>query len=270
MPHFQIVTREQIASQLELRYNKKKEIEKMPHAGSSGNIFSGSPGKDGDDRAVLPLEDQLDAWRKAARKMRWNIGEEEFGRIDGLLPLTVKERVAGFTGTALFYGFGDDHKGHSDAVLSGKLAWDYARKKRKKGTIWQSPYVDFERPDAFRLRPAAPARPRGFYLARVRTEGMPQRMPVSAALKSFSGETGWGPEGFQFLCVTHTHFPDLMSERKVPFMALADYEVAPYGFNDFIDAPQLFSSNGILGLGIGNVDQGYEGFVVPSLVLLGP
>ncbi len=61
-----------------------------------------------------------------------------------------------------------------------------------------------------------------------------------------------------------------MSERAVPFFALADYEVAPYGFNDFIDAPQPFSSNGILGLGIGNVDQHHEGFVGTSLLLLRP
>jgi hypothetical protein len=133
--------------------------------------------------------------------------------------------------------------------------------------IWQSPYIDFSRPDAFRLRPSAPARPKGFYLAKIRTRTLPQTISVARALKSFHGATGWGPEGFQFLCVTHPHFADLMSDRKVPFMALADYEVAPYGFNDFIDAPQLFSSNGILGLGIGNLDRHYAGFGIPTLIL---
>jgi hypothetical protein len=56
-----------------------------------------------------------------------------------------------------------------------------------------------------------------------------------------------------------------MTERKIPFMALADYDVAPYGFNDFFDAPQLFCSNNILGLGIGNVDRNYPLFGIPSL-----
>jgi hypothetical protein len=48
-------------------------------------------------------------------------------------------------------------------------------------------------------------------------------------------------------------------------MALADYDVAPYGFNDFYDAPQIFCSNQILGLGIGNVDRNYPLFGIPTL-----
>jgi len=215
---------------------------------------------------ILSLEEQADAWRKASRKMRWDIKEEEFEGLSQPPSITADELAAGFSGTVLFYGFGDDGEGNSGAVLSGKLAWDYAGKSRKRGTVWQSPLVDFEKPDAFRLRPSAPARPRGFYFAKIRTEGMPM-VSAAQALKSFIGMTGWGPEGFQFLCVTHTHFTDLMDRRKMLFMALADYEVAPYGFNDFFDAPQLFSSNGILGLGIGNVDRHYAGFAVPALII---
>ena len=217
---------------------------------------------------ILPLEDQADVWRKASGKMRWGIREEEFERLIPPPPLTADERVAGFSGTVLFYGFGDDGEGNADAVLSGKLAWDYAGKIRKRGTVWKSPLVDFEKPDAFRLRPSAPMRPRGFYFAKIHTEFV-RTSSVAEALKSFIGMTGWGPEGFQFLCVTHTHFTDLMDRREIPFMALADYEVAPYGFNDFFDAPQLFSSNGILGLGIGNVDRHYAGFAVPALIMEG-
>jgi hypothetical protein len=39
-------------------------------------------------------------------------------------------------------------------------------------------------------------------------------------------DTGWGPEGFQFLAITHPHFADLINQRKIHFMALADYDVA--------------------------------------------
>jgi hypothetical protein len=216
------------------------------------------------DAAILPLEDQIDAWRRAGEKMRWRLTEEEFAHIAAPLPLTEEEKTEGLEGSALFYGFGEDAEGHADPVLSGKAAWDYALKTRKKKTIWQSPYIAFDRPDAFRLRPGAPRRPKGFYVAKVRAEGV-RAISVVQALKGFRGVTGWGPEGFQFLCVTHPHFADLMTERKIPFMALADYEVAPYGFNDFIDAPQLFSSNGILGLGIGNIDRHYPGFAVPAI-----
>ena len=71
---------------------------------------------------ILPLEDQADVWRKASGKMRWGIREEEFERLIPPPPLTADERVAGFSGTVLFYGFGDDGEGNADAVLSGKEA----------------------------------------------------------------------------------------------------------------------------------------------------
>ena len=49
-------------------------------------------------------------------------------------------------------------------------------------------------------------------------------------------------------------------------MAFADYDVAPYGFNDFFDAMQMFCSDGILGLGIGNVDRNYPLFGIPTIL----
>ncbi len=215
---------------------------------------------------ILPFEEQLEAWRNADKKMRWNIGEEDFRRIDSPPPLTDSDRDQGFTGISLFYGFGDDGEGHADAVASGKLAWAYARKYRKLG-VWQSPYINFDAPDSFRLRPGAPHRRKGFYFAKIQLGGRFRGTTVSRLRKSFDSATGMGPEGFQFLCITHTHIPDMMSERKMPFMVLADYDVAPYGFSDFFDVPQLFSSNRILGLGIGNIDQSYSGFGIPTIRL---
>ncbi|MBW1969993.1 MAG: hypothetical protein JRF45_15745 [Deltaproteobacteria bacterium] len=55
------------------------------------------------------------------------------------------------------------------------------------------------------------------------------------------------------------------ANRKMPFMAFADYDVAPHGVNDFCDALQMFCSQGILGLGIGNVDRNYPFFGIPTL-----
>jgi hypothetical protein len=77
-----------------------------------------------------------------------------------------------------------------------------------------------------------------------------------------------GPEGFQFLAITHMHVQELMNQKKINFMALADYDVAPHGFNDFYDAPQLFCSLDTLGLGIGNIDQNYPLFGIPTLRLI--
>jgi hypothetical protein len=213
---------------------------------------------------ILPVKVQIKAWHKANRIMGWNIPEDEFEKQRTLSSSNGTCVYAGFIGTALFYGFGDDGSGNSDAVLSGALAWEYGR-KRRRDKIWQCEYIDFEKPDDIRLRPGAPLRPKGFYYARLQPGKHLVNLTVSQLRKRLGDVTGWGPEGFQFLTITHTHFADLMTERKIPFMALADYDVAPHGFNDFYDAPQIFCSNHILGLGIGNVDRNYPLFGIPTL-----
>jgi len=81
----------------------------------------------------------------------------------------------------------------------------------------------------------------------------------------FRNYTGCAHEGLQFLIITHPHFQRLMDDRRHPFMAFADYDVAPYGYYDFFDAMQMFVSNGILGLGIGNVDRNYPFFGIPTI-----
>jgi hypothetical protein len=218
---------------------------------------------------ILPLPEQIEAWRRANRKMSWGIMEEEFRRIQPPPPIDEDDRHDGFTGTALFYGFGNDASGHADALFSGKVAWEYALRFRK-GKTWQCEYVHFDKPDYtdyVRLRPGAPARPKGFYHAKLQLGERYRDLTVSQVRKRFGRETGCGPEGFQLLAITHPHLSDLMNERKMSFMALADYDVAPYGYEDFYDAPQLFCSNGILGLGIGNIDRNYPLFGIPTLRL---
>ncbi len=218
------------------------------------------------DKFILTLQEQIKAWRKANRKMGWNISQDEFDRQDILPSLTDGNTNQGFVGIALFYGFGDDRSGNSDTILSSKLAWDYGS-KRRKGKTWQCEYIDFDKSEDIRLRPGAPPRPKGFYYARLQLGRHFVNLTVSQIRKKLGTVTGWGPEGFQFLTITHTHFAYLMTERKIPFMALADYDVAPYGFNDFYDAPQIFCSNNVLGLGIGNVDRNYPLFGIPTLQL---
>ena len=227
------------------------------------NLFTEGRPKKGDE-LILALPEQIKAWRKANRKMGWNIPQDEFDMPDALPKLTDEDRSKGFIGTALFYGFGDDGEGHAEPVLSGRLAWEYAC-KRRKGKTWQCEYVDFNKPEDIRLRPGASVRPKGFYLAKIQPGDRFMNLTVSQLRKILETNSGCGPEGFQFLAITHVHFADLMTERKIPFMALADYDVAPYGFKDFYDAPQIFCSNHILGLGIGNVDRNYPLFGIPTL-----
>ncbi len=216
------------------------------------------------EHVILPIEEQIMAWRRAGKKMKWAITEKEFNGIDSPPSLTDSDLEQGFAGIALFYGFGKDSANHSDPIASGKMAWDYACKQLKH-KVWQSPHIDFNKHDSLRLRPGAPPRPKGFYFGKIQTGERFLRMTVSQARGYFNAATGFGPEGLQLLCITHTHIPDMMSERKMPFMILADYDVAPYGYNDFFDTLQVFSSNRILGLGIGNLEQNYPGFGVPAV-----
>ena len=212
----------------------------------------------------LSVYRQAKAWRKANRKMKWRIPEFEFRQLPKSPELTGKDLSEEFRGVVLSYGFGNDGSGNADAVLSGKVAWDFAKKRFFQKT-WQCQYIDFSKADHFRLRPGAPPRPKGFYFAKFNTGEKYQSLTVSGLIKRLKGDTGCGPEGVQFLTVTHPHFAKMMNNREIPFMAFADYDVAPYGFNDFFDALQMFCSNDTLGLGIGNVDKSYPLFGIPVL-----
>ena len=100
---------------------------------------------------------QIKSWSKANKKMGWGIPESEFEQCPPLPPVSTEDKQWGYTGSALFYGFGDDGDGNADAVLSGKMAWDYARKTLKR-SIWHCEYIHFDDPSFIRLRPGAPAR----------------------------------------------------------------------------------------------------------------
>ena len=214
--------------------------------------------------SILSIPEQIKSWRTANRKMAWGLQKDEFYRIGTSPRLTEKDRRNGFVGVILSYGFGDDGHGNADAVLSGKLAWEYACKRRNIKT-WQCENIHFDRPDHFRLRPEAPPRPKGFYFSKIQTGERYKNLKVSQLLRKLDDDTCCGPEGIQLLTVTHGHFTNLMNHRKMPFMAFGDYHVAPEGFHDFSDALQMFCSQDILGLGIGNVDRCYPSFGIPTL-----
>lgn len=216
------------------------------------------------DDTILSVTRQIESWSKANEKMTWGIRQNEFGRIETPPQITDKDRHGGFGDVILSYGFGDDGHGNADSVFSGKVAWEYACKHRR-GKTWQCEYIHFDRPDHLRLRPNAPPRPKGFYFSKIQTSERYQNLKVSQLLMRLDKDTCFGPEGIQFLTVTHTHFQNMMNERKIPFMAFGDYDVAPHGFSDFYDSLQMFCSQGILGLGIGNVDYNYPLFGIPTL-----
>ena len=218
---------------------------------------------------VLSLEEQINAWYGVNQKMTWGIQDIEFDRLsDSLIQkITDDDRVSGYNGVALFYGFGDDGQGNADSTLSGKLAWEYASKYRKKN-IWQCGHVDFAKPENIRFRYSATVRPKGFYFAKIQLGQKYLGISVSLLRQSLKMATGWGPEGPQFIFITHFHFACLMDERKIPFMSLADYDAIIQGYSDFFTVPQIFCSNKRLGLGIGNLDHNYPPFGIPTLQIL--
>jgi hypothetical protein len=214
---------------------------------------------------MVPVERQVRAWRRAGRRMRGRLPNAAFRQIPTPPDLTPADRADGFTGVILSYGFGASQTEDADAVLSGQLAWERACRSWRVKT-WQCRYIHFGRADHMRLRPGAPPRPRGFYFAKFRPGDRFIDWTVARFLNQLpAGDTGCGPEGIQLLTITHPHLAAMMNRREIPFMAFADYDVAPHGFNDFYDALQMFCSNATLGLGIGNVDRNYPLFGIPTL-----
>ncbi len=225
---------------------------------------------------ILPILNQIKFWKKANRKMGWEIRKDEFEQIEEPSVLSSDEKKQGFIGPVLCHGFGEDGSAHSDSVLSGKLAWEYAIQKWNVD-VWQCKYIDFDKPEHIRLRPDAQKRPKGFYTVKFKP-GDHKITQTSAQFrkaltrktskgKYLSGTTGCGPEGIQLLTITHPHLTTLMNERKLSFMTFADYDVAPHGFYDFYDAVQMFCSKDTLGLGIGNIDKNYPLFGMAEIRL---
>lgn len=215
----------------------------------------------------MPLDRQIKQWRRANRKMGWEITREEFHRVEERLSSARHEHRRDLNGTVLCYGFGDNGSNGCDAIVSGKRAWQYAARIRGLNT-WQCRYIHFDHPEYIRLRPNAPVRPKGFYLAGINLPAQAQSMTVAQFRKrSPSARTGLGPEGIQLLCITHPHLALQMNARRLPFIALADYDVAPYGYYDYFDAVQMFCSNRTLGLGIGNIDRDYPLFGIADMAV---
>lgn len=134
------------------------------------------------------MNKQSKAWRRANRKVAWGIKKEEFDNILSPPPLSEDDRSAGFIGVGLFYGVGDDGYDNADPVLSGKVAWQYARKKWWRKT-WQCEYIDFDKSDHIRLRLGAPPPPKGFYYAKFQPGIRYQYFIISQLRKKSSKNT---------------------------------------------------------------------------------
>ena len=68
---------------------------------------------------VLSLDEQINAWYGINQKLVCGIQDVEFEmlRASSSQKLTDDDRIFGYSGVALFYGFGDDGRGNADATL---------------------------------------------------------------------------------------------------------------------------------------------------------
>jgi len=53
-----------------------------------------------------------------------------------------------------------------------------------------------------------------------------------------------GPEGIQFLAITHPHYVEKMNGEDIPNIDLPDYAVSPSGSGNFYGAPYLCFNRG--------------------------
>jgi len=222
--------------------------------------------KDAEQVSDPDAESQIDAWQRANRRMQWNIPKDEFRSIPPAPILTDADLSKEFTRLVLFRGFGDDGRGYADTVLSGRLVWDLIRKEFD-GRLWKCEDLDFERSGCVRLRPGARQRPKGFYWGKVHAGSRYQTFSASEFRRLARAEAAFSHEGFQMIGVTHPHLITKFGGPDLPSMSLADYDVAPYGFGDYFDVPQLFCMKGVLALGLGHVERNYPAFGIPTVLL---
>jgi hypothetical protein len=173
------------------------------------------------------------------------ISKEEIAEMEAKLPELPAEVL-------IFYC----HRG--EVVLTAGFAWQYISSYREK--TWKADYVRFE---AGYMKPAErePDRPEGFYVMRRPAEDGDalgkrfQGIAVSKVQRKLGNDWGMSCEGFQFMGITHKHYPELMDGDKFPFIDLPGLAVAPGAVGDFCLAPYLHFFEGGLRLGCGHVDD---------------
>lgn len=74
---------------------------------------------------IVNVERQAQAWRRASRRAGWRIPATAFRQLPAPPILTPTDRADGFLGVILSYGFAHADADESDAILSGKRAWEF-------------------------------------------------------------------------------------------------------------------------------------------------
>lgn len=210
--------------------------------------------------------DQISAWLDACNRGNFGISLPEFDAIPDPSELTYQDILDGFVGVGLFYGFGGEGD-HSDMVLSGKIAWEYAASQCE---TWKWDSVNFDDPRYLNPRDGVHPRPKGFYWKKIQLGHVYQSKSVREVRNDLPTiDWGMGPEGIQLLAITHPHYVEQMNGRDVPFIDLPDYVVAPGVDGDFYHyyTPHLSFArgDGRLRLGAGSVDNGGSQFGSGSL-----
>lgn len=210
--------------------------------------------------AVLPLikgpEEQIEAWRKADEKGQLGISSV----IPSNVPvLTEQDLKDGFVGVGLFYGFGEEDD-CSDMILSAKVVWDYAREFGILSSA-QERERDFDSDNRIKTHHEAHPRPQGFYWMKIGPGLAYHDIPVPVAREDIlqRGDWGMGPEGIQFLTITHPDYTEkIKGGFQIPYMGLAEFVIQGRGITPLVPLLGPYSGVGDGKLYLGGMQEGLD------------
>lgn len=119
------------------------------------------------------------------------------------------------------------HEG--DVVLTAELTWEYICSYCEP-ILGASP-IRFEA-DYMQLPGSEPARPEGFYTMKLPSEDRDavgkkfQGKSLDEVRRKLGNDWGMGPEGLQFVGITHKDYPGMMDGCKFPFICLPALEIS--------------------------------------------
>jgi hypothetical protein len=205
-----------------LRFKMKKSIIAVAVLIMAVLVFV-SPARSEEFQFPSP-ERQIELWKEANQRGNLGISKEEFASIPETPKLTEKDKVDGFVGTGLFYGFGTNGRGIADIILSGKISWEYIDKFYRCSGV--SDYIDF-RWSRMGLRPGAWSRPKGFFWKKVHL-GQKYRKCARDDRKLLpEGDTGASFEALQLAGILIPEYIPQMNGKDKPFWDMIDYNIMP-------------------------------------------
>lgn len=170
----------------------------------------------------LSRYDQLESFRRYNNWLQ-TISPEHVIPFSEFVP--IQERLGEIPDHSLLFYC---HSG--DVILTSYLALQYAFSTRKKFASGSIGTLQLRKMEP---APLTPPRPNGFYWMRIPFEDEQaigkkfQRFNIKEARELLGENWSMGCEGFQFVSITHPHYPELIDGEKYPWIALPGLYSSP-------------------------------------------